>query len=93
MHSDEHQTPAKLEALKREIQVAKDQLSRGQTVSSDEVLARREARQRARKLKNQEQHETLVAVEQGLADMREGRHQPVAAAFDAMRAKHGLSKR
>ncbi len=40
----EDEREAKLEALRRDIQVGKDQLNRGQTVSSDEVRARREAR-------------------------------------------------
>lgn len=44
-------------------------------------------------LEIKEQYETRLAIEQGLADVREGRHQPVASAFAAMRAKHGLPER
>jgi hypothetical protein len=35
---------ARLQALRRDVQLGKDQLSRGETVSSDEVSARRRAR-------------------------------------------------
>ena len=40
----EDEREAKLDALRRDIQLGKDQLNRGQTDSSDEVRARRDAR-------------------------------------------------
>lgn len=40
-----------------------------------------------------ERYETLLAIEEGLEDAREGRHKPATRVFASVREKLGLAKR
>ncbi len=63
------------------------------TINGKAELVVQDAVSYQRLLDMQEQYETRLAIDQALEDAREGRHRPVASAFAAARAKHGLPER